>query len=369
MEDLAKICIGSVIADEFILKVVPQNIFEDAVFVIDTNVVSDKDISTDGIIYDEHSVPSELINVFFDNKGLITNIARGNKRDLPHIGEKKVFKVKRHYSKVNANGHILQRSIYRFYDVLANTLQRFVVVKYTVDRHFKTRKSKLKSNPFKRPHGNCKDSRESYVRTNPSVLDKITYLGQSKRPKQIISEIEKDVGGVYGADFPSQLPRNNMQIYNKLKQIPERPKARNTGKTKIPDYSKLFAMTVSGDFVKNASIHPRRKSDGQVESIVRSFCATNLMIKWLKLFCSPLRKIVTPTAFDMTYKCGPFYVTSMVFQHPMFVIKNTTKHPTLVAWIGTSNGKEEGDYSYMAYQLKQQGNHLINYFFYSRVII
>ena len=72
MEDLAKICIGSVIADEFILKVVPQNIFEDPVFVIDTNVVSDKDISTDGIIYDEHSVPSELINVFFDNKGLIT---------------------------------------------------------------------------------------------------------------------------------------------------------------------------------------------------------------------------------------------------------------------------------------------------------
>ena len=98
-----------------------------------------------------------------------------------------------------------------------------------------------------------------------------------------------------------------MQIYNKLKQIPERPKASNTGKTKIPDYSKLFAMTVSGDFVKNASIHPRRKSDGQVESIDRSFCATNLMIKWLKLFCSPLRKIVTPTAFDMTYKCGPFY--------------------------------------------------------------
>ena len=32
------------------------------------------------------------------------------------------------------------------------------------------------------------------------------------------------------------------------------------------------------------------------------------MIKWLKLFCSPLRKIVTPTAFDMTYKCGPYLV-------------------------------------------------------------
>jgi len=58
----------------------------------------------------------------------------------------------------------------------------------------------------------------------------------------------------------------------------------------------------------------------------------------------------------MTYKLGPFYLTSLTFPNPMFVYKgNNQKHPTTLAAIMTSTTKEKADYEYMARCLKQEG--------------
>ena len=231
----------------------------------------------------------------------------------------------------------------------------YVPITYILDGHLKSAKNlPPPSNPFKRPHGNSKQSTDSFNRTNPSVTNRIEYLGQHKHPKQIITAIENDAGGVFAANTPSQLPRDNTQIYNKLKLIPDRIKCRNTGKTRMTEYTKLVAMSMKGDFVKDASLHPRKIKGGTVQSILRTFCTTDLQMKWTKMFCSPLKENIQPAQIDMTYKCGPFYATTMIFQHPMFVRKNTQEHPGIFIWLGTSNTKETGDYSYFAHQLKQQ---------------
>ena len=356
LDELVDICVSKNINDKLLARTVPWNIFKSVVYVLDTSVVNNRDISTDGIIYDEHSSPSENICVTFDENNAVTQIERNKNSsknaNTDHIVQK--FKIKRHYSKVCSAGHVLQRTIVRFFDANGEQLV-YVPIIYVLDGHLKGSKNRpLQSNPFKRPHGNSRKSTDSYSRTNPSVMNRIEYLGQHKRPKQIITAIENDAGGVFAASTPSQLPRDSAQIYNKLKLIPDHVKCRNTGKTRLTEYTKLIAMSLNGGFVKDASLHPRKVKGGTFQSILRTFCTTDLLMKWTTMFCSPLKENVHPAQIDMTYKCGPFYATTMIFHHPMFVRKNTEEHPGIFIWLGTSNTKETGDYSYFAHQLKQQ---------------
>ena len=362
LKSLVDVVIGENIDPKYLCKHVPLNFYQDSVFVIDTSDVNDKDISTDGIIYDQHSCPSEFIYVGFNTEKNIVSLTRDAVcKDKPVEAIRK-FKIKRHYSKISNGVDVLQRIITSCFDAESNILQPYVVVTYILNGHHKSsRKRSLSTNPFRRAHGNSKSTIEIYSRTNPSVLEKIGSLGQHKKPKQIITSIENYAGGVFAVDTPSQLPRNNSQIYNKLKAIPGRPKVRNTGKNRLADYSKLIAMSATGEFVKDASLHPRKKKDGSVESVMRTFCTTDLLMKWIQKFCSPLRNIIIPCGIAMTYKCGPFYATTLVFHHPMFVHKGTTKHPGIVAALGTSGGKDQNDYFHLASQLKQQNVHNLVY--------
>ena len=58
----------------------------------------------------------------------------------------------------------------------------------------------------------------------------------------------------------------------------------------------------------------------------------------------------------MTYKLGPFYLTTVTFLNPMFVYKNNVnKHPTTLAGVMTSVSKETRYYEYRARSLKSKG--------------
>ena len=58
----------------------------------------------------------------------------------------------------------------------------------------------------------------------------------------------------------------------------------------------------------------------------------------------------------MTYKLGPFYLTTVTFPNPMFAYKNNVnKHPTTLAAVMTSVSKETRDYEYLARSLKSEG--------------
>ena len=59
----------------------------------------------------------------------------------------------------------------------------------------------------------------------PSVLSKIKLLDSYMRPKEIVTALEKEAGGPIEFSSPNDIPSNRMQVCNKLRQIPDRPKA------------------------------------------------------------------------------------------------------------------------------------------------
>ena len=59
------------------------------------------------------------------------------------------------------------------------------------------------------------------------------------------------------------------------------------------------------------------------------FAATDYTIGWMKRFCQVGSNPSAVAGVDMTYKLGPFYVTTVTLPNPMFAYKNNrNKHPT-----------------------------------------
>ena len=68
-----------------------------------------------------------------------------------------------------------------------------------------------------------------------------------------MTAIQKDAGGSFGMKNASNIVRNRAQVYDKIRHISDRPKARNTGRVKVTDYGKVLMMLQNNDFVKDVS--------------------------------------------------------------------------------------------------------------------
>lgn len=130
-------------------------------------------------------------------------------------------------------------------------------------------------------------------------------------------------------------------------------KSRNTGKVTAPDFSRLIASMDNGQFLKNIDFSIREKHQ---RINPNTFAATENTLHWVRSFCTPEAEHKSQLGIDMTYKVGPFYTTCMSFPHPMFVYQqDILKHPTILAGMMTSTGRQTHDYMYMASQLKSRG--------------
>ena len=87
-------------------------------------------------------------------------------------------------------------------------------------------------------------------------------MGDKGSAKQIITEIEKKAVGVVSVVSPSDLPRDRQQVYNQLRRVEGRKKARSTGPSKAPDITKLLSLQQAGRFVCDVSLGSRAKRDG-----------------------------------------------------------------------------------------------------------
>ena len=87
-------------------------------------------------------------------------------------------------------------------------------------------------------------------------------MGHKSSAKQIISETEKKPGGIASVVFSSVIPRDRQQVYNQLRRVEGRKKARSTGPSKAPDITKLLSLQQAGRFVRDVSLGMRTKSDG-----------------------------------------------------------------------------------------------------------
>lgn len=229
-----------------------------------------------------------------------------------------------------------------------NALLHFAVVQYIV-------KTKDTSNLFEKPHGCSKKSKEPYIRTKPSVMEKIRELGQKGSAKQIISAMEKQAGDVSCVSSPSYLPRDRNQVYHQVSKVEGQIRSRSTGPAAAPDFTKLLSLQYSGSFLKNVSFAVSTDKKGVKRAALNTFAASETCVKWVKRFCTGTQPSAV-AGIDMTYKLGPFYLTTMTLPNPVFVLKSDDqKHPTTLAAIMTSTTKEKQDYEYMARCLKTEG--------------
>ena len=205
------------------------------------------------------------------------------------------------------------------------------------------------SGTFQQPHGNSKKRKEPYMRTFPSVMKKIKSIGSVSAPKEVVSKIQVMAGGAFNLSSASEVARDKTEVYNALRNI-SRPKSRNTGHPKSTDHHKLQMLPSQGDYIK--SVEYVSNDNNKIKP--RVFATTDSLMKWTGQFCSTSRKS-SQLGIDMTYKCGPFYVTGGSFPHPSFVWKNDSySHPTVVAFVLTHVKKEADDYKFVASKLKDQ---------------
>lgn len=63
------------------------------------------------------------------------------------------------------------------------------------------------------PHGNSKSS-APFFPTLPSTSKLIKEKCPDLGPKAVVSSVESSAGGIVDADYPGELPRNELQVSN-----------------------------------------------------------------------------------------------------------------------------------------------------------
>jgi hypothetical protein len=148
---------------------------------------------------------------------------------------------------------------------------------------------------------------------------------------------------------PNDIPKSRERVYNQGRKV-VRSKSRSTGPPKIPNLEKLLMLQQTGEFLRDISFS--RKGD---KGKPATFTATQDQLNLISNFC----RVDCPVAqlhVDMTYKCGPFYVTVLTMPHPMFVYrKDPLKHPSVFVGMTTSSGKDVEEYQFLASALKRCG--------------
>ena len=204
-----------------------------------------KDLTTDGIIYDKNSSPTTQIFIGI-NDGVILSHTRNSDDATPDHNK---YFYKRYYSSKSVNGYTLHRQIHSF--VNSQGLRSpFALILYNIIGPNGNKHLNLSHNPFLTSHGNS-TSQEIYIRTKPTIRERIMELGAFMRPKQIIRKVVQEAGGLISATTPSDLPRDRNQVYNLSRGIENRKRHRNTGKGKIADFSKIAVMANTGKFIQN----------------------------------------------------------------------------------------------------------------------
>lgn len=161
------------------------------------------------------------------------------------------------------------------------------------------------------PHGNSKKTFSSYRRTQKSTLDKIKKT--AGKPKNVVSALHDEAGGIIGASSASELPRNRRQVYNS--QCSSLTCSRR-GNTIDPIFEliqqcKMDNMPGGRKFIRcvnfDASPCCVLATDSQLKNLVR-FCT------------SPGASCIL--GIDPTFNLGKFYVTVTTFVYSHVVNKD-----------------------------------------------
>ena len=185
------------------------------------------------------------------------------------------------------------------------------------------------------PHGNSKRT-DPYVRTMPSVMEKLKTQSKNKTPKRALSFVSAEAGGIMEASSAGALPRNRQQV----KDI------RRASKQHEPD--PLFAvllMCKSNDdnpFVQYVNAAP-------FPMIVLAYDYT---LHDIGRFCTQVDAF-SVFGVDSTFTLGDFDVTITTYRHLLLQSKSSPsgKSPVMIGSIFVHMRKDFSAYHFFASSL------------------
>ena len=155
-----------------------------------------------------------------------------------------------------------------------------------------------------RSHGNSKKRKQSFCRTHPSTMKVLKEEAQNCPPKEAVSIIYEEKGGIMGATCLGELPRNRDQVSNMCRTVNSKlPLCSNKGlRDPLFMVMEQCKLCESGDkFVRVVTASPEPMcilaTDQQLNDLVRF--ATNP-----NKFCV--------ISIDPTFSLGDFSVTCII---------------------------------------------------------
>lgn len=247
-------------------------------FVIDLEKVDHWNISADDNgIYGKHSSPSERVKLKLTDKGKIDSVATlstGQANSEQGEDESELFIVRCQYSWHKSSDDFCRIVSKVEHD---GSYLHYAIVQYKVGdkcRHF----SLLL-------HGNDRrEDKEPYLRTKPSIMEKIKSKGKNESAKRVIRHLQGS-DSVSAVESPREIPRDRQQVYNALKKVPGRIKSCNTGPSKTPDFSRLMMKMQTDNFLKDVSFTAKARKGNEV-TCPSTYAATDTQLHWIKIYCS-----------------------------------------------------------------------------------
>ena len=167
------------------------------------------------------------------------------------------------------------------------------------------------------PHGNSKKC-ESYVRTMPSVMDKLKNASSSSTAKRALTFVTKETGGITKASSASALPRGRQQV-NDIR----RPLLKSTSDSIFS----LMMMCKEGEGSKSHDAFVRIVTGAPYPMMMLAFDRT---LEDIVRFCTPDSRF-SILGVDPTFNLGSFDVTVTTYRHLLLTIPpHTCKNPVMI---------------------------------------
>lgn len=188
------------------------------------------------------------------------------------------------------------------------------------------------------PHGHAKSNHAtSYIRTKPSVIEKIKEVAKTTGPRATFHQISSENGGYLQASSASDLPRNREQVKNfRWRVRPKKSKSVADSLVILLQECKRQQLNQGKDlFIRDVTAAPE----------LRCILVYDWQLKQIEQFCTDPRHFSVFSA-DPTFNLGNFNLTVTTYRHLKVVTRRDNHHPIMLGPLLISQSKSSDAYDY-----------------------
>ena len=200
-------------------------------------------------------------------------------------------------------------------------------------------------------HGNCRQTQATgYVRTKPSVLERIKDISENCWPKGTVHQVSEENGGYLQATSASDLPRNRDQAKNCRSRNPK-PSSKSLDSLSIllQECKRQQMSTGQDPFIRDVTGAPE----------LRCVLKFTWQLDETEKFCTNPRKFSVFSA-DPTFNLGRFNLTVTTYRHLKLVTRREGNHPLMIGPLLVSQTKTSETYNYFFGKLASLNKNLKN---------